>query len=319
MDPSTSYAIIGCGAVGGYYGGCLHRAGAQTHFLARRDCEHIRRYGLVVQSKQGDFCLPQVNVYEEADRMPRCDVVIVALKTTHNHVLRQILPVVMKPNGVVLMLQNGLDNEAYAASIVNSGRVLGGLCFVCCQKVGPGHVRHLDYGQVHLGVFESNVADNAVNRRLASIIADFEHAGISVNKVADLQAARWQKLVWNIPYNGLSVLLDATTDQIMDDPDGRQLVRQLMEEVAMSAACCHHAVPEGTIDKMFERTARMVPYQTSMKIDYDAKRPMEVEAIFGNPVRAAGAVGVSVPQMQMMYQQLTFLDRRNLAGQDRSS
>lgn len=302
-----TYAIIGCGAVGGYYGGCLQRRGVDVHFLVRSDRDHIRHHGLVVQSKTGDFHLPRVNVYDNPSDMPRCDVVVVAFKTTGNHLLRQILPNVMKDKSVVVMLQNGLGNEDQAAAIVGADRVLGGLCFVCAHKVGPGHIRHLDYGMVQLGALKPAGADEW----LRQIASDFERAGISMTQVPDLRSARWQKLVWNIPYNGLSVLLNANTSQIMAAPEGRELAGQLMREVTQAAAGCGRPLPQGVVDSMLERTARMVPYQTSMKIDFDAKRPMEVEAIFGNPVRAATAAGVAVPRIATVYEQLKFLDRQN--------
>lgn len=303
------YGIVGCGAVGGYYGGCLQRSGADVHFLAHSDYDHIRHQGLVVESKNGDFVLPDVNVYTDTASMPPCDVVIVALKTTSNHLLSGILPAVVKPHGVVCMLQNGLGNEALAASMIGADRVLGGLCFVCSNKIGPGHIRHIDYGLVQLG---AHVNGNVSAPWLQRVVADFEKAGLPVQQTPDLQSARWQKLVWNIPYNGLSVLLDASTNQLMADPHSRRLVRELMEEVVKAAGACGSSVAEHTVQQMLDRTTRMAPYQTSMKIDFDAKRPMEVEAIFGNPLRAAEAAGVSVAQIRTLYELLKFLDDQNL-------
>ena len=139
-----SYAIIGTGALGGFYGARLHRAGAEVHFLLHSDHDHVRRHGLKVQSKNGDFHLPQVNAHGRAEDMPRCDVVLVALKTTHNHLLPGILPHVVKDDGVVLVIQNGLGMEHDVARIVGPARVMGGLSFLCSNKVGPGHIRHLD-------------------------------------------------------------------------------------------------------------------------------------------------------------------------------
>jgi 2-dehydropantoate 2-reductase len=127
----------------------------------------------------------------------------------------------------------------------------------------------------------------------------------------DLLMARWHKLVWNIPYNGLSVVLDAQTDELMGDPSTRQLVEQLMRETVAGAAGCDRAIPDSTIQKMLDRTDKMKPYLTSMKLDYNAKRPLELEAIFGNPVRMANAAGVSLPRVEMLYRQLQFLDRKN--------
>lgn len=120
-----------------------------------------------------------------------------------------------------------------------------------------------------------------------------------------------QKLVWNIPYNGLSVVLDASTDELMANEDTRALVEQLMGEVIAGAAACSRHIPDSFIAKMLDHTANMQPYCTSMKIDYDQCRPLEVEAIFGNPLRIAQAAGVDLPRIATLYQQLKFLDAKN--------
>jgi 2-dehydropantoate 2-reductase len=127
----------------------------------------------------------------------------------------------------------------------------------------------------------------------------------------DLLLVRWQKLVWNIPYNGLSVVLDATTDELMADNHTRSLVEQLMHEVVAGAAAAGRIIADRVIQQMIDHTLKMTPYRTSMKIDYDEKRSLEVEAIFGNPLRAAQAAGTDLPKIAMLYQQLKFLDAKN--------
>ena len=223
--------------------------------------------------------------------MPQCDVVIVALKTTHNHLLPQMLPSVVKDDGVVLLLQNGLGIEEEVAAIVGSHRVIGGLCFLCSNKIAPGHIRHLDYGQISVGEYASNYVPVGITHRMKKIAHDFETAGITINFAEDLLLARWQKLVWNIPYNGLSVILNATTAQLMADANTRCLVEQLMQEVVAGAKSSGRMIPQSFVQLMLDYTENMKPYRTSMKIDYDLQRPLEVEGIFGNPLRIAKGNG----------------------------
>ena len=144
------YAILGTGAVGGFYGARLQKAGLDVHFLLHNGYEHVSKHGLIVESPDGDFPLPQVHAYNDVNKIPRCDVVVVTLKTTQNHLLPQLLPNIVKDDGVVLVLQNGLGVEPEIAQIVGSERVIGGLCFLCSNKVGPGHIRHLDYKEIKL-------------------------------------------------------------------------------------------------------------------------------------------------------------------------
>jgi 2-dehydropantoate 2-reductase len=307
-----TYAIIGTGAVGGFYGAKLARAGFDVHFLARGDYGHIRDHGLVIESKDGDFSLPHVNVYHNAADMPACDVVAVTLKATANHILPDVLPAVVKKDGAVLVMQNGFGYEEEVAEIAGPHRVLGVLCFVCSNKAGPGHIRHLDFGHITVAQYTKDGSPSGITPLIKDIAGDFTKAGISVTTAPDLATARWKKLVWNVPYSGLSVVLSATTDTLNKNPHSRGLVESLMREVCAAAAACGHPIEEGFIREMLDYTDSMTPYRTSMKIDFDEMRPMEVEAIFGNPLRVAQKAGAKVPLMEMLYRELKFMDENNI-------
>lgn len=307
---NRSYAILGTGALGGFYGACLQKAGLDVHFLLRSDREHVSKHGLVIESPDGNFTLPHVHAYGDVREMPRCDVVAVTMKTTQNHLLSKMLPDVVKDNGVVLVLQNGLGIEEEVAQIVGSERVMGGMCFICSNKVGPGRIRHLDYRLITLGEYAPNYQSCGITERMRQIAGDFELAGIPIVLAEDLLRVRWEKLVWNIPFNGLSVVLDATTNTLMANVHIRGLVEQLMGEVVAGAAASGCLLSPNIIDKMIDHTIKMKPYRTSMKIDYDEGRPLEVETMFGNPLRKAQADGANLPQIAMLYQQLKFLEAK---------
>ena len=326
LPPLRTYAILGTGALGGFYGARLQQAGLEVHFLLRSDYEQVQQHGLKVESIEGNFHLPKVRAYRDVNAMPPCDVVIVALKTTQNHLLPQLLPPVVKPNGVVLVLQNGLGIETQVADVVGGDRVMGGLCFLCSNKIAPGHLHHLDYKDITLGDYAPVYAPCGVTERMQQIAADFEQAKIPVELAEDLFVARWKKLMWNIPFNGLSVVLNTTTDRMMADAFACKLAEQLMQEVRTGCAACvrqmetetksgkssdDRLIPQTFVKKMLDYTAKMKPYRTSMKIDYDERRPLEVEAIFGNPLRMAQQTGVDLPRIETLYQQLKFLDTQN--------
>jgi 2-dehydropantoate 2-reductase len=304
-----SYAILGTGALGGFYGAKLQKAGLDVHFLLKSDYEYVSQSGLVIESKDGNFTLPQVKAYHDVGKMPQCDVVVVALKTTQNHLLPQMLPPVVKDDGVVLVLQNGLAVEEEVAKIVSNVSIIGGLCFLCSNKVGVGHIRHLDYGQITLGEYASGYNPCGITDKMRQIAYELSSAGISIELTEDLLLGRWKKLIWNIPYNGLSVILNARTDELMTYVHTCKLVEQLMSEVVAGAKSYGRIIPDSFIQTMLDWTVKMKPYRTSMKIDYDERRPLEVEAIFGNPLRKAQAAGVNLPQISCIYQQLKFLDK----------
>lgn len=302
---ARSYAIIGTGALGGYYGARLHHAGCEVHFLLHSDYDHVRQHGLICESKDGDFSIAKPNAYRKATDMPKCDVVCVCLKTTQNHLLAELLPPVLKDAGAVLVMQNGLGVEEQVAGIVNATRVMGCLCFICSYKIAPGHVQHLDYGMIALGEF----ATHGISDRMRAIGSDFERAGIPVQLTDNLAVARWQKLVWNIPYNGLTTILGADTAVLMADPHTRPLIEQIMWEVVADARACGVPLNDEIVGRMLRNTETTRPYRTSMQIDFEEHRLMEVETMFGNPLRAAQTAGVKSPLLETLYRQLQFLNQ----------
>jgi 2-dehydropantoate 2-reductase len=306
------YAVIGVGAIGGYYGARLAAAGHELHVVARSDADHLRRHGLRVDSVDGDVDLPAGSfaVHDEPAEVPPVDVVLLAVKTTIGpEAAAALVAPLAGPETTVVAMQNGLGVEAPLAAVAG-GPVLGGMCFVCSNKVAPGHVRHLDFGSVTFGQHTADGRAAGLTPAVEAVAADFEKAGVRVSRLADLAAGRWRKLVWNIPYNGLSVVLDAGTDALMADPGARTLVRQIMGEVLAAAGACGHPIPERFADEMLEATAAMTPYDTSMKLDALAGRPLEIDAIYGAPLAAAHDVGVAMPRTETLAHQLRFLDAR---------
>lgn len=306
-----SYAVVGAGAVGGLYGARLAASGHEVHFLVRSSVEVLRRDGLRVRSVDGDIVLPSISVTDDPDAVPPVDVVLVAVKTTANDALGPILPRLVGPSTTVVMLQNGLGVEAMAAAHVPGATLLGGLCFVCSVLESPGVVDHVDYGAVTLAEHRADGAAAGLTPAVEAVAADLAGAGIEVHPQADLVLARWKKLVWNIPYNGLSVVLGAGTDELMADPEARRLVHTLMVEVQRGAASQQREIPDGFLDQMLADTEAMTPYRTSMALDFEGRRPLELAAIYRAPIAQAEAAGTRLEVTTALTQQLALLDRRN--------
>ena len=307
------YAVLGSGAIGGFYGARLVRAGHEVHFVLRSDYAHVAREGLRIESVDGDFRLPEVNAHATPATVPRCDVAIVALKTTSNGDLEKLLAPLLHPGLVVLVLQNGLEVERDVAAVAPDATVIGGMCFICSNKLGPGHVRHVDYGRITIAQYapgRGGAQALGTTEPMAQIARDFSPAGIEVQCEPDLAVARWRKLVWNVPYNGLTALLGCGTDALMRHPEMRRLVRELMSEVVQAAAACGSAVDPRFIDEMLATTDAMSPYETSMKRDFDAGRSLELDAIYGQMIRASRAAGFLPTRTEMLHRALLFLEER---------
>jgi len=301
-----SYTVLGVGGVGGLYGGKLAAAGAKVQFIARSDYDGLKKNGLKVDSCDGDFTVDQVDVYRSDESVPKTDVAIVALKTTHNHILPKLLPNLLNENGIVVLLQNGYGEEEMCQSIESVQTVIGGLCFVCSTKIAPGHIHHEDYGAIKMGVHGQST-DTKKGEVLQRVQQDFRCAAIDVSIVEDLVEARWRKLVWNIPFNGLSVVLQADTKAIIENEYSRSIVKTLMEETVKGARAWGKGFPSSFVNTMIEYTETMTPYLPSMRLDYDNGRTMEVQSMYEAPLAAAQEKGVVLPTIKTLMNQLYFL------------
>jgi len=306
--------MIGTGAIGGFYGVMLARAGYDVHFLLRSEFGAVAEHGLQVDSAvHGALTLNPVQAYRSAADMPPCDWLLVGAKTTSNADLAPAIIQAGAEGARVLLLQNGLDVEDDLRPLLpDSLHLLGGLCLVCVHRVGPGVVAHQALGAVNIGYHSGPGRDQAERMAIVEEATTlFRTAGIDSQAMPDLQQARWQKLVWNVPYNGLSVLLGASTTPLMADVDSRGLIQVLMGEVVCGAQACGHHIAPGYAEYLFSMTEKMPDYWPSMHHDYAHRRPLELEAIYGRPLAAAKAAGCELPKIEALYQALAFMDRRN--------
>jgi 2-dehydropantoate 2-reductase len=314
VTPVRSYTVIGMGAIGGYYGGRLAQTGAPVRFVVRRGADRLRHQGLRIESPLGDARL-DLEVYDDVEPVPVSDVVVVATKTTATPT---VAPTVARladrareqgRDMTVVVMQNGLGVESPFARSAPDATVLGAMCFMCANQVAPGHIVHLDRGAVTVGQHVEDPSTVAgVTPAVEDLVADLQAGGVATTPVEDLVLGRWRKLVWNIPFNGLSVVLDAGTDEMLADPLARARARALMDEVVTAAAACGHGFDRSFADRMMADTETMTPYRTSMKLDHDAGRPLELDAIYAAPIAAARAAGAPMVETEALLAELRALD-----------
>lgn len=303
-----SIAIIGSGSVGLYYGGRLAKAGEDVRFLLRSDFDAVSKDGLAVESIHGGFELPRVKCSKKAEEIGPVDLVIVAWKATSNAHLAEVFPPLLHAGTQVLTLQNGLGNCEELAEIVGPERVLGGLCFVCINRAGPGKIRHSGGGRISLGEWRPGAAGRA-----AELEARFRAAEIRAAAVADLEKAQWEKLVWNIPFNGLSVAGGGvTTDRLLGSPETLAEIRAIMAEVVAAARALGFDLADGLIESNIENTRPMGAYRTSSMVDFVEGREVEVGPIWEEPLRRALGAGVAMPRVEAMLRRI----REKMAERD---
>jgi 2-dehydropantoate 2-reductase len=311
-NPHPVIAVVGVGAVGGFYAARLIRAGvADVHLLLRSDYDAVRANGLRIRSHEGDFSLPpdRLNIHRDPANVPKADLVLVALKATGNAAMEPMVAPLLKHDSSILTLQNGLGNEDQLAALFGTKRVMGGMAFVCIHRLGPGVIHHIDHGFVKIGEF-TPVGQPARGQtvRVARVAELFRAAGIRCDILDDLRRGRWEKLVWNIPFNGLGAAMDLATDRLIGSEAGMELVTRIMREVVAIAAAEGSVLPPDVVERQIANTGTMGAYQSSMQVDRQQGRALEVEAILGEPLRRAERLGVSTPALSMLYQMTRLVD-----------
>ena len=296
------YAIIGTGAIGGFYGARLDKAGFEVHFLLHTDYQYVVDHGLTIDSCDGNFTLPSPKVYDSTSEMPQCDVVIVALKTTQNHLLPSLLPPLLKPDTIILLIQNGIGVEADVQQLFPSQPIAAGMAFICSAKTGPGHINHQFYGNINIGNYSCHNP-----QRYNQMLADFRAAGIGAADVEYLEA-RWKKAVWNMPFNGMTVALNTTTNRLLSCESTHRLIYdQMLEVIGAAQALGVKNLDTRFADKMIANTIKMPPYSPSMKLDFDFHRPMEINYLYTRPIAEARAAGFAMPKLEMLEAELKFI------------
>ncbi len=319
------FVIVGCGALGSYYGAKLARDGQEVHFLLRSDYEAVRRRGLRVLSPEGNFHL-NPRIARTPEEIGVCDVVLIGLKATANDQFPKLLPPLVGAHTAVVTLQNGLGNEEQLAEIFPPAQVLGGLCFVCLNRLEPGVVQHLAHGKIILGEFSG-----WPEPRTHDLASAIRHSGVPCEVTDNLRRTHWEKLVWNIPFNGLGVASAAgydavasgkvnstapltpclTTDQLLDGAHWESLVRELMLEVIAAANARGLKISNDYADYQINRTRDMGAYRASTLIDFERGQPLELDALFLEPLRQAESAGQTVARLAALCRILKALEPKD--------
>lgn len=297
-------AVVGAGALGLYYGTRLGLAGVDVRFLLRSDLAAVRARGsTIVHLRDRTLELKPALVYGSSAEIGPVDVVLVTTKTTSNADLPELIAPLLGPHTAILTLQNGLGSDQFLADRFGAFRILGGLAYIGNNRTGPGIVDCIQEGELALGEF-----GRPISERLQSIVGWFVQAGVKTKAIANLAQERWVKLAWNVPFNGLTITAGGVSvDKVVGDPALAADAQTLMKEVQAAAAALGHTITDEYLATRYAGTVRMPPYKPSSLVDYLAGRAVEVEAIWGEPLRQAEAAGIACPRWQRLYLELRAL------------
>jgi 2-dehydropantoate 2-reductase len=293
-------AVLGAGAVGGFYGACLARAGHEVSFVARgRNLAAIRSSGMRVRSDLGDFA-----VYPAAESDPArvgvVELAIVAVKTYSNAEALPLLRPLVGPGTMVLTLQNGLDSAGEVAAVVGEGHVLAGTTYIGVSLEAPGEVLHV--GTARRIAFGEAFGPPRITERVARLEEVLRGADVHAEAVADSRTALWEKLVFLAPIAALTAAARLPIGRLRTSPEFREAALRAMREVEAVARAEGAALSADICQQKLAYTDATSPaMRTSLMMDLVAGRPTEVEALLGGVVRRARQHAIATPAMQTLY------------------
>jgi 2-dehydropantoate 2-reductase len=297
------FCMVGAGAVGGYYGAKLARAGHEVTLVARgRHLETIRARGLTVRGPLGDFTV-EVRAARRPDEVPPVDVAVFAVKCYSNAEALPVLRAVMGSGKgtVALTLQNGVDSADEIAATVGADRVLAGSTYIAAALVEPAVI--VQTGLHRRIVFgEAFGATDRVSPRVERISAAFTEADIVSEPVADARIPVWEKFCYLAPFAAFTGAARLPIGPLWSSPDARRAFLDGVREVERVAHAEGVAVPADLVARIITYMDSLDPTtRSSLLIDLQQGKPIEVEALVGAAVRRGRRCGVPTPILSALY------------------
>jgi 2-dehydropantoate 2-reductase len=317
-------AVLGAGAIGAYVGAALCRAGVDVHLIARgAHLEAMKADGVQVCSDRGDF-VAHPHATSDPDDVGPVDVVFLGLKAYSYAGCGPLLDPLMDSTTAVVAAQNGIpwwyfhgmsgeyagrrieavDPDGAVSAVIAPERAIGCVVYCSTELKAPGVVQHIEGTRFSIGE-----PDGSLSQRCADLSAAMIEGGLKCPVEPDLRRDIWLKLMGNISFNPISALTGATMAEIARDPDSRRLVVSMMEET-LAIARALDCEPEISLERRLAGAERVGNHKTSMLLDLEAGKPLEVDVIMRAPIEIARWVGVPVPSLEAVTGVVSLLDRQ---------
>lgn len=302
-------AVMGSGAVGGYFGARLAASGQEVSFIARgRHLAAMRTGGLKVKSIDGDLHIRALFTEAPGDIGP-VDVILLCVKSYDTEAaLAQSAPMVGEKT-MILSLQNGVDNADKIAGRWSKARTLAGVVYLGAHVLRPGTIEHSAGGRIVLGHLDGQSSQGAT--RVERIFSD---AKIPCAVSSEIRKIMWGKLVWNSPFCALSCLARATVKEIVESDSLRKLAADCMEEVREAARSTGVELEWSIVEETFDFSRGLGNFKPSMLQDLEAGKPLEYQALNGVVVDCLRRAGKKAPVNEIFYATLKFFDDKIRGG-----
>lgn len=297
--PDKRLLIFGAGAVGGYYGGMLVRAGYDVTFIARgKGYDVLKQNGLTLIREDNKEILP-IKVFNDTNSLGTFDYVFICVKSMDTRSAVQAIKDNVDKNTTVVSFQNGVENEDIIGEVIGIEKVVGALVFVASKLIEPGVVYQFGYNGGLVGEL-----DYKKTNRILELKEMFQSSGIDVHISDDIRAELWNKLVWNASFNPVSVLTGKTVDKILEDKELYELTKNIMTEVRDVALAQGLNLRKDTVEFNLGRSKGFEGFKTSMLQDFEHGKPLEIEEIVGVVIRKAKEKNIQVPNIEKIYNKI---------------
>ncbi len=298
-------AIMGAGAVGGFFGAKLVAASYDVAFIARgAHLAAMQREGLIIESFAGNLHVRDPLFTDDPTEVGIADLILFSVKSYETESAAQALEPMVGEKTVILSLQNGIDNADKIAHIWGVRRTLAGVVYIGSQLSYPGTIKHSAGGRIVFGEFDGRVHETtkAVEQVLSS-------AQIPCEINAEIRKAQWQKLLWNAPFCAISCLARATAKEIAESDSLTMLALDCMAEVKEAANTVSIDLDPALFDETLNFSSSLGEFKPSMLQDLEAGKPLEFEAFNGIVVSLLQQAGKQAPTNQVFYRVLKYLDK----------
>jgi len=298
-------AVVGTGAVGGYFGARLAQAGHEVSFIARgAHLQAMQREGLSVQSFQGDFLLRDALFTDHPDQIGIVDLVLFCVKSYNTEEAAKSLAALAGDRTTILSLQNGIDNPDKIARSCGPQNTLAGVVYIGAQVLRPGTIQHSTGGRIVCGRLDGSMDD-----RTKAVEHAFVSAQVPCEVTRDIRRAMWRKLLWNAAFCAIACLTRTTVKNIVESESLTKLAVDCMAEALAAAKTQGFELPSEVIDETLAFSKALGDFKPSMLQDFEAKKPLEYEAFNGIVLKTLRQFGKDAPTNQVFYGTLQYLDK----------
>jgi len=298
-------AVIGTGAVGGYFGAKLAAAGHELVFFARgKHLDALQAAGLRILSPNGDLHIQQAQFLASPAQAGSVDLILFCVKSYDTQAAAEFLGPLLADRTTILSLQNGVDNPEKIAAVWREHRILAGVVYIGAEIYSPGVIRHSNGGKIVFGALHGQPDESA--RRIEQLLSE---AHIPCQLSTNIREVQWGKLLWNAPFCAISCLARVDVKQITDSAPLCRLAIDCMSEVQSAAELRGVTLPRALFDQTIAFSRGLGAFKPSMLQDLEAGKPLEYEAFNGIVAELLQASGRAAPINQAFHALLQHLDK----------